>query len=242
MYSTAEMLAIVQDRIPGIPAEAQQMLAEAMAEFSAEVAGKERERCAKIVDNLARIFSAHYPDPKPEFNTAVAAFSLAHSLAETAADAIRDPVSNEARPMPQEIKKARLPSFTPPSQHIEARPMSASKKSQNRDPTMDFTPTNRGFMRGEFTDLNKVRCSLQESSIVHDEGVIWLGCNDIGLKRFEPYVGWSDVHLTDGGANGIQYTANTRMHLTQSMVKALLPSLQHFAETGSLPHSPEKQD
>jgi hypothetical protein len=60
-----------------------------------ETVEAERERCAKIVDNLARIFSTHYPDPKPEFNTAVAAFALAHTLAETAADAIRDPVQTE---------------------------------------------------------------------------------------------------------------------------------------------------
>jgi hypothetical protein len=54
MYSTAEMLTVVRDRIPNIPPEAQEMLAEAMAEFSAEVAAKERERCAKIADAVAR--------------------------------------------------------------------------------------------------------------------------------------------------------------------------------------------
>ena len=108
---------------------------------------------------------------------------------------------------------------------------------------IDFKPANdRGFMRGEFADLNGVVCSLQESSIMHEEGVIWLGCNDIGLKRFEPYIGWSDVPLAKGGPGEITYIANTRMHLTQSMVRALLPALQHFAEHGSLPHSPEQQD
>lgn len=100
---------------------------------------------------------------------------------------------------------------------------------------MKTEPTNRGFQRGQFTDAYGVACSIQESSIAADEGHIWLGCNDIGLKRFEPGKGWSDVPLQDDVPYGITHTANTRMHLSQSMVRELLPLLQHFAETGDLP-------
>lgn len=99
---------------------------------------------------------------------------------------------------------------------------------------IDTNPANdRGFLRGEFVDAYGKRCSIQESSIMADEGHIWLGCNDIELKRFEPGKGWSDVPL-QMDAHGIMHQANTRMHLSQQMVRDLLPLLQHFAETGTL--------
>lgn len=100
---------------------------------------------------------------------------------------------------------------------------------------IDTKPANdRGFLRGEFADAYGKRCSIQESSIMADEGHIWLGCNDIELKRFEPGKGWSDVPL-QMDAHGIMHQANTRMHLSQQMVRDLLPLLQHFADTGTLP-------
>ena len=99
---------------------------------------------------------------------------------------------------------------------------------------MKFKKTSRGFARAEFEDANSVKCSLQESSVMADEGHIWLGADDIGLKRFEPNVGWTDVELAQE-PDGVTHVANTRMHLTQSMVRKLLPALQHFAETGQLP-------
>ena len=34
---------------------------------------------------------------------------------------------------------------------------------------------------------------------------------------------------------------HSRMHLTQDMVKALLPALQHFVKTGELPASPPEE-
>jgi hypothetical protein len=43
---------------------------------------------------------------------------------------------------------------------------------------MEFTPTNRGFYRGEFTERNGHVCSLQESSAMDEEGLIWLGINE----------------------------------------------------------------
>lgn len=99
--------------------------------------------------------------------------------------------------------------------------------------------TGRGFRVSSFEDANGVKCSLQRSSIAEDEGYIWLGCDELGLKRFEPYVGWSDVVL-ENDPHGICHIANTRMHLSQSHVAALLPALTHFVETGELPPLPSQ--
>lgn len=68
--------------------------------------------------------------------------------------------------------------------------------------------TERGFSYYEFIDKNGVECSLQKSSLAFED-CIWLGCDGIHM-------------------------ANARMHLTQDMVRDLLPYLQKFAETGEL--------
>ena len=39
---------------------------------------------------------------------------------------------------------------------------------------MDISPTQRGFMRGEFIDRYGAKCSIQESSLA-TEACIWLG-------------------------------------------------------------------
>lgn len=104
-----------------------------------------------------------------------------------------------------------------------------------------FKETNRGFLRGEFKDRNGVSCSLQESSILDKEGCVWLGCNEIGLMKFEPGKGWSAVELEDDPQSGIYYEANTRMHLTQTMVAELLPELAYFAVHGTLPKFEEPE-
>ncbi len=100
---------------------------------------------------------------------------------------------------------------------------------------MDTHQTNRGFLVGEFTDANGETCTIQESSAARDEGLVWLGCKEIGLKKFIPYQGWSDVVLENGAPDGVTHTANNRMHLTQSQVAALLPTLEYFVEHGHLP-------
>jgi hypothetical protein len=92
--------------------------------------------------------------------------------------------------------------------------------------------TERGFAIHRFSDANGVGCSLQKSSMAADD-FIWLGCASIGLKRFEPFIGFSDVPLQETG-EGTIYLANTRMHLNRELVKTLLPMLQKFAETGEL--------
>jgi hypothetical protein len=99
--------------------------------------------------------------------------------------------------------------------------------------------TSRGFKRHTFTDLYGAECYLQKSSLATKDA-IWLGVLDakpqvmasraasMGLETTKttgwvPYPIPKDVLLT------------TQMHLTQSMVKKILPMLQHFAETGELP-------
>lgn len=74
--------------------------------------------------------------------------------------------------------------------------------------------TNRGFARGEFTDVNGEQCSIQESSAAK-KPMLWLG-------QDEP-----TIHESTG-------TAMCRMHLSQAHVRALLPLLHEFAKTGRL--------
>lgn len=95
-----------------------------------------------------------------------------------------------------------------------------------------LTKTERGFALHEFTDLYGVECRLQKSSLATDDA-IWLGAKDIGLKRFVPYQGWSDVEL-EMDPLGVNHIANTSMHLNREQVAALLPLLQGFVETGDL--------
>jgi hypothetical protein len=80
---------------------------------------------------------------------------------------------------------------------------------------MEVKPTQRGFWRVEFTDRYGAECSLQKSSLA-TEDAIWLGVD-------KPFMAES-----------------LRMHLTQDMVKELLPLLQHFAKTGELPAPEDK--
>lgn len=93
---------------------------------------------------------------------------------------------------------------------------------------MKIKQTGRGFSIAEFTDRYGVKCSIQESSLA-TEAAIWLGCNDSNPVHLVPGRGWQPVDMPD------EYSANTRMHLTQEMVAELLPLLAHFVETGELP-------
>ena len=92
--------------------------------------------------------------------------------------------------------------------------------------------TARGFALHNFKDANDIECTLQKSSSAMADK-IWLGASDIGLKRFEPGIGWSNVELKSD-PHGVHYVANNRMHLTQEQVRKLLPLLTKFAETGEL--------
>lgn len=83
----------------------------------------------------------------------------------------------------------------------------------------------RGFGVISFCDKSMSECSLQDSSLA-TEPAIWLGINDPDPKLFVPGEGWKDYPVPP------DVMINTRMHLTQSMVKQLLPFLIKFAETG----------
>lgn len=92
-------------------------------------------------------------------------------------------------------------------------------------PSFALVAGQRGFARGDFSDLHGSQCSLQESSR-GSEGAIWLGVNDGGHADLrEP--DWGDGCPATGG----------RMHLSRGMVLALLPHLVRFVETGLLENS-----
>ncbi|MEW6735023.1 MAG: hypothetical protein AB1489_27275 [Acidobacteriota bacterium] len=85
---------------------------------------------------------------------------------------------------------------------------------------IDLKPTNRGFLRGEFNDSNGDLCSIQESSafIIGEnppQEYLWLGCNT-------------------GTHDDLTETCSARMHLNRDQVRALLPLLERFVETGKL--------
>ena len=98
---------------------------------------------------------------------------------------------------------------------------------------MEIKKTSRGFGLLEFKDQHGTECSIQDSSLATDD-CIWLGANDIGLKRFAAGLGWSDVKLVNTMED--HYVANNRMHLTREQVVDLIPYLQYFVDNGQLPN------
>lgn len=100
---------------------------------------------------------------------------------------------------------------------------------------MKFEQTGRGFQIVEFTDRCGETCTIQESSAMDEEGIIWLGCKDLDVKVMkEDIKGWHDLDIKQ--IKGVtEFVANNRMHLSQSMVKEILPILTYFAEHGELP-------
>lgn len=78
--------------------------------------------------------------------------------------------------------------------------------------------TGRGFGLITFSDRYQQVCSLQDSSLA-TEPAIWLGVSATGP-------------ILDGPNGQKNEDVNSRMHLTQAMVKQLLPYLQEFANTG----------
>ena len=112
---------------------------------------------------------------------------------------------------------------------------------------LKFEQTSRGFAYSKFTDKYGQECSLQKSSRMSDgpgDECIWLGVNNnegnfkimahdmVAIEKHGR--GWQDKSLKDL-FHGCDVLVPDRMHLTQDMVKMLLPVLQHFAETGELP-------
>ena len=90
----------------------------------------------------------------------------------------------------------------------------------------------RGLRIIEFRDRYDCECSLQESSLA-TEAAIWFGTKHADPRRLVPGQGWQSVPFPE------ETMFNTRMHLTQDQVRALLPALQRFAKTGCLPDGDE---
>lgn len=78
--------------------------------------------------------------------------------------------------------------------------------------TIEFKPTKRGVLVGEFTDRFGSECSIQESSYP-EERCLWLG-----------------VEVTGTGEPVLE----GRMHLTREHARQLSEILRYFAEEGSL--------
>lgn len=104
---------------------------------------------------------------------------------------------------------------------------------------MKIEKTNRGFEYIEWKDRYKLKCSLQKSSLA-TENTIWFGVNDanpqimvkdakkLGIINISKENGWISYNIPE------EVVLSTRMHLTQKMVKELLPYLQKFVETGEI--------
>lgn len=102
------------------------------------------------------------------------------------------------------------------------------------DDFLTASKTPRGFSNLTFTDIYGTVCSIQKSSLADDDA-IWFGADTLNLKRFPgDYTGWHDIDFA-ALFPGQQVIGNERMHLSRDQVKALLPTLIHFAETGELP-------
>jgi len=110
---------------------------------------------------------------------------------------------------------------------------------------IEITKTQRGFKRGEFTDAYDEKCSIQESS-AGNEACIWLGVNDANpliMSKDAIRLGLREQTFDEGDNGFVPYEIpkevllTTRMHLTRSQVKKLLPLLHHFVKTGELPDS-----
>lgn len=102
--------------------------------------------------------------------------------------------------------------------------------------------TQRGFELYEFKDQYGEKCSLQKSSLATADA-IWLGIDDanpqimssdairMGLRDrtyTEADNGWTPFEIPK------EVLLSTRMHLTRSQVKKLLPILQKFVDTGEI--------
>lgn len=98
--------------------------------------------------------------------------------------------------------------------------------------SLTCTVTGRGFPFISFEDQYGETCSLQISSLMGPQTYCWLGVAAPSIKVLEEGKGWQSVKLPDGAVIG------SRMHLSQDQVRALLPHLQAFAESGEFAFDP----
>ncbi|MFI7864516.1 hypothetical protein [Ectopseudomonas khazarica] len=94
------------------------------------------------------------------------------------------------------------------------------------------TVTGRGFPFISFEDRYGESCSLQISSMAGEQVHCWLGVDNPSVRVMVQGMGWQSVALPEGALIG------SRMHLSQDQVRALLPHLQAFAESGEFAFDP----
>jgi len=102
------------------------------------------------------------------------------------------------------------------------------------DGRLEIRKTERGFVRVDFKDANDEECSMQESSAIWGETLLWFGRDTVDPLMFTPGRGWSRITLPAPPAGGSILRCG-RMHLTQTQVATMLPLLTYFARTGRLP-------
>lgn len=96
--------------------------------------------------------------------------------------------------------------------------------------------TARGFDIITFTDSYGCKCELQKSSIATEDR-IWLGVGEEKITyRTKDQIGWSDMSFDElkQKLNCDELIIHNRMHLTQDMVRELLPYLQRFVKQGEI--------
>ncbi len=104
---------------------------------------------------------------------------------------------------------------------------------------MIITTTARGYALIEFNDRYDNACQIQKSSLA-TEDAIWFGVADANPQVMATHAASVGMHTSET-SGWVPYplpsavSLNTRMHLTREQVAALLPTLQHFVDTGELP-------
>lgn len=99
--------------------------------------------------------------------------------------------------------------------------------------------TGRGFAIIRFEDRYGVKCSIQKSSLM-GEDAIWFGTTDPDPRIMLTHARRLGVDPGNADNGWVSYPIppevlmNDRMHLNVDQVKALIPILQHFVDTGEL--------
>lgn len=94
----------------------------------------------------------------------------------------------------------------------------------------EISQTGRYFALTNFVDRFGSKCSLQESSAA-DEASIWFGVDELKIQHFKAGQGWDEIKFPPNTTEE-HWVDNARMHLSQDMVRKLLPTLIRFAMTG----------
>lgn len=111
---------------------------------------------------------------------------------------------------------------------------------------MEVNVTERGFSKLVFADRYGEKCSLQKSSLM-GEDAIWFGINDANPQIMASQAAEHGIGTTET-TGWVPYPVpkdvlmSTRMHLTQDLVRQLLPFLHRFVETGEIDGQHDEAD